>query len=446
MPPQVGVEIEWIRTRASVAFALATNDHEQPAREALAPLLADGGAKVEEYAYVLTRSGSQAQVESIVEMIYPTEYHHADLVKTVVGPISAADQIRTPATPTDYQTRNLGLTLKVTPQVGPNGKWIEFDVNIDKTSYAGDDSAGQHEAAVTWPKFHSQQITTNLVVRSGTHALLGVVAPVENASEERFLAFIRATTLPIITLERAIALWFPGHTLVESDPEPTRQEALGDPFAGQDLDPFSEPEPSERSPGIRLLFESVQAPKEAIASLMSLRETSDATTMRKAVTTLIQEKRATVTDALYASAMSAEKGAVRSGNEQIYAVEMSGSELPNSLKGPIDPEARLGIPTNYSTHEMRAEGLWADFDAQVGPDNTTTDLSIALSDTTHLGNRTYAKGLSAVGMPLYATSRIATNASFLDGDYTLLGIVSPRASNGTNLQFYNLIFVRNHIH
>lgn len=74
---------------------------------------------------VVTRSGENASIESVIEFPYPEEYEPPEIPNAVGG----NDGIVTPATPTNFTVENLGVSLEVLPQVGPNRRIIEVAVN-----------------------------------------------------------------------------------------------------------------------------------------------------------------------------------------------------------------------------------------------------------------------------------------------------------------------------
>ena len=135
----ISLSIEFISVDAQVAFALVAEDHQRSARKALAPMLTDGTARIEELAYILTRQHTQATLTSCVEIMYPTEYDPAETVQKLEGPITIRDQLRTPATPTAFTTRNVGLEIKATFKGTRNPGEIEVDLGISHAVHVGDD-------------------------------------------------------------------------------------------------------------------------------------------------------------------------------------------------------------------------------------------------------------------------------------------------------------------
>lgn len=87
---------------------------------------------------VITRSGQSAQIESIQEFIYPTEYEPPELPNQIganvqINPLNGQIGVNqgttpvTPANPTAFTTTNLGCMLEVLPQLGEGG-YVEVAV------------------------------------------------------------------------------------------------------------------------------------------------------------------------------------------------------------------------------------------------------------------------------------------------------------------------------
>ncbi|MGC6457800.1 MAG: Amuc_1098 family type IV pilus outer membrane protein [Akkermansiaceae bacterium] len=82
---------------------------------------------------VVTRPGQNATIESISEFPYPEDFEPPQLPNAVGGGGAAV----TPATPTNFTYKNLGVTLEVLPQVGPNREVIEVSVIPTVTDFEG---------------------------------------------------------------------------------------------------------------------------------------------------------------------------------------------------------------------------------------------------------------------------------------------------------------------
>lgn len=96
------------------------------------------GADVMVKPSTISRSGERSKVEIIREFIYPTEYEPPEVgqVNNNNG-ASGGDGNVTPANPTAFETRNVGVTLEVEPTVGPDRKYIELSLKPEMVEFEG---------------------------------------------------------------------------------------------------------------------------------------------------------------------------------------------------------------------------------------------------------------------------------------------------------------------
>ena len=394
----IGLSVEFISVDAQTAFDLAAEDHQQPARKALAPMLVDGNAKIEELAYILTRQGTQATLTSCIEITYPTEYDPAETVQKLEGPITVRDQLRTPATPTAFTTRNVGLEIEATLKDTSNPEEVEVNLSISQAVHVGDDRQGQFESELTWPRFHSKLVHGTHRLTYDTDTLVGLLETNAPHAQRRLLAFVKASKRPL--------------------PEPPSDESAKLAYLG-------------------ILTEAIQIPEASIPALLS----GDPSAARESVTTLIDAGTASILEASLTVSKSGQHGLVRSGMERIYPVEFDPPELQQTVAGPIDDGVRLATPAHGTTFERRQEGFWLEGNGTLRPDALVA-LSLRPRKTTLLGQRTCGQGLSEVKLPIFANQSLATDLSLIDGQHALIGLHSDRALDGSNLHTYTMIFVR----
>ena len=103
---------------------------------------------------VTTKSGMPAQIEIIREFIYPTEYDPPEIPNSFGNNLQGSNNSSslpglnpspatvstfpvTPATPTAFETRNVGVTLEVDPVVGANGYTIDLNLNPEVVEFEG---------------------------------------------------------------------------------------------------------------------------------------------------------------------------------------------------------------------------------------------------------------------------------------------------------------------
>ena len=136
---------------------------------------------------VTTRSGVNAQIQVVQEIIYPTEFE-------VTQPtIQGEGALVTPptVTPGGFETRETGVILNVTPTVGPDGYTIDLTLIpevaelVDWLQYGSaitlpeTDALGNHTGDRTYtynipqPVFHSRNVTTSIVIWDGQTVVMG---------------------------------------------------------------------------------------------------------------------------------------------------------------------------------------------------------------------------------------------------------------------------------
>lgn len=151
---------------------------------------------------VTTRSGQAASIHLIDEFIYPTEYEPPELPNTVgtaqiadidAGTVTDASSSTfpvTPATPTAFQSRDVGITLEVLPVADANRRYVDVTLNPRIVDFDGfvnygtpitTSSSGVFgtatrtltENAILMPVFSVRRVNSNLVVADGATIVIG---------------------------------------------------------------------------------------------------------------------------------------------------------------------------------------------------------------------------------------------------------------------------------
>lgn len=168
--------------------------------ERLVAMVGKKEARQESLTVIRARSGEKALAESILETIYATEYEPPELPNTVGVSISppetAADgtaptavpdttklagavtasqlgDLRTPGTPTSFETRNTGRTVEVEPTADQTGSIIDIRFALENVVHVGTSKHGQGLSLVEMPEFESQRTTTAATVSVGKPFLIG---------------------------------------------------------------------------------------------------------------------------------------------------------------------------------------------------------------------------------------------------------------------------------
>lgn len=137
-----------------------------------------GGTDLLSAPRVTTRSGVNAQIQVVREIIYPTEFDLTQPTVDTDGHVTMAPIV----TPGTFQTRETGVILNVTPTVGPDGytidlvmapevaelvDWIQYGSSI---TISGSDL---YFFNMPMPVFTSRNVTTSIVIWDGQTVVMG---------------------------------------------------------------------------------------------------------------------------------------------------------------------------------------------------------------------------------------------------------------------------------
>ncbi len=138
---------------------------------------------------VTTRSGQASSVVSIREFIYPTEYEPPELPNSVGD--GAGSTPVTPAMPTAFEKKDIGINLEVLPVADANKQYIDITLNPTFSNFDGFVNYGspinttqtgvlgnQETVEVTpntilMPVFSKQSVSTNVRVADGSTIVIG---------------------------------------------------------------------------------------------------------------------------------------------------------------------------------------------------------------------------------------------------------------------------------
>jgi hypothetical protein len=144
-----------------------------------------------------TVSGNTAQVKSVEEFRYPTEFCFVPPSDTNAP--APATQPRT-LVPGGFETREIGTLLNVTPTLGPDGRTINLTLVPEISTLAEparkiEVSYPGGKVTVEQPRFRSQQITTTVQMWSGTTILMGVADPVQGEDDRQITLMLLTATV-----------------------------------------------------------------------------------------------------------------------------------------------------------------------------------------------------------------------------------------------------------
>ncbi|MGL4401709.1 MAG: Amuc_1098 family type IV pilus outer membrane protein [Luteolibacter sp.] len=141
----------------------------------------------------VTRSGQSSNIEIVREFIYPTEYEPPELPNTV-DTFGGGSTPVTPATPTAFETKEVGITLEILPVVDASKQYITVTLNPIFSDFQGFVNYGSPinstvtnllgiqetvvvtENAILMPVFSKDTVSTTVdVLDGGTVAVGGLV-------------------------------------------------------------------------------------------------------------------------------------------------------------------------------------------------------------------------------------------------------------------------------
>jgi general secretion pathway protein D len=126
---------------------------------------------------VTTRSGVNAQIQVVKEIIYPTEFQITQ-PQFSTGSFSGTQVVTPPViTPSSFETREIGVILNVTPTVGPDGYTIDLVLAPEVSDLEGwinyGSSFGDFTFNVPQPIFATRKVQTTIVVWDGQTVVMG---------------------------------------------------------------------------------------------------------------------------------------------------------------------------------------------------------------------------------------------------------------------------------
>jgi hypothetical protein len=196
----VGIHLEWFEADEALARRLLAEYTGSSDAKALRDEAEKSGARVLETAYIATRSGQRAKVESLCELIYPMSGDPPEIPQELKGPIAAGVKLMTPRGYTSFDARNTGTTMEVDPVLSADGQTIDVNIAPEMVFLSSIKIIGHEESIMEQPIFVTSKMSTAVTVPSGDTILLGVHQPMDKTHKKRdpskrILLFLTATAL-----------------------------------------------------------------------------------------------------------------------------------------------------------------------------------------------------------------------------------------------------------
>jgi len=121
---------------------------------------------------VTTLNNQAAMIRIVEEFRYPTRYE-ASLIQFDIngdGDFDDAGETEFANVPRDFQQRDIGILMQVTPSVGRDGKTVTLVLVPEVSSFSEFRDLG---GGVSVPEFTSSQVTTSVMIEDGQTVVLG---------------------------------------------------------------------------------------------------------------------------------------------------------------------------------------------------------------------------------------------------------------------------------
>ncbi len=144
---------------------------------------------------VTTKSGANAEIKVVREIIYPTEFESS--TQNAGGTQTANTAVV--VTPTAFETRDTGVILNVTPVVGPDGYTIDLAMMpqvvelsdwINYGSTVMGPGGEPQQINMPQPVFHSRSIATSISIWDGQTVVMGGLITENQGTTEDKIPFL----------------------------------------------------------------------------------------------------------------------------------------------------------------------------------------------------------------------------------------------------------------
>ena len=215
LPKMIRVQVEFIEVEHAELTELMDSEvakSDTKLRAEVGKMVAAKKATIYETLMVTARPGQKATSESIEEFIYPTEYEPpelpAEIHTTEDGEKVKSDgkDYATGPTPTAFETRNLGSTLEIEPNLGANNKIIDLRFSPEMVFHVRNETwaewKGQHgDAPIQMPVMYSMRTSTSITLLDGTYCFVAALSP-KNAEgfpnfDKKLMVFVRADVVTV---------------------------------------------------------------------------------------------------------------------------------------------------------------------------------------------------------------------------------------------------------
>ena len=126
---------------------------------------------------ITTLNNQTATIEIVNEFVYPTRYEPTLIKEDLDGDgeftsvVNGIRETRFVNVPQGFETRDIGILLSVTPNIGIDKETITLTLRPEVSEATAD--AFTYSGEVSLPKFTTRNLTTNIIVKNGNTVMLG---------------------------------------------------------------------------------------------------------------------------------------------------------------------------------------------------------------------------------------------------------------------------------
>lgn len=385
-----------------------------------------GKARLDILENLTTKSGQRAVIESIDEVRYPTEF---------ASPLTAKGQ----ATPTAFETRNVGDTFELEPVIQPDGRTCSINLvpqHVNLLEFR-DVPNTPGALAVSQPIFTTQKLTTSLQLTSGEPYYLGTMTP--------------TTPHGIARGETPSEIWLAFLHVNIQGPPPAKPQPKPKTTAKSGEEP--------KTPPVELQYSCYSLDRATAREILVSQSPMNGPWEK--VSTLVAEKKARLEHITTIKTMSGQRAVVEEIQEVRFISEFQAEhrallrdtttrKVTNQIGEPKpktdstststeeisvtrdDPHSDV-IPGMGAAFETRNAGVTVEVEPVVGPDQITIDLNQVVQSVKLVGP------LKVTGIathyppqPLFETAKVTTSLSVPAGLPVLVSTLNPPGADGVN--------------
>ncbi|MFZ4765423.1 MAG: hypothetical protein ACOYMN_10760 [Roseimicrobium sp.] len=356
----------------------------KPFYERVRQFVAEGKATLETVVALPTKSGNRAIIESVDEVLYPTEFDPAEPGRPFALPVA-------------YEMRPTGARIEVDPVLHDDETEVDMNLAPDFCRLVGfrECKADPNQGGEIQPIFATRKVATSITCRLGVPTLLGT------------LSAPHATGLADAEGDGKVSVTF----------------ALARMSAPAEVGPPQAAESDATKAGnLRMVFRFYSMPRDKARDFLAT--TTDADKLHDLVRAMApadwkQERLITL------HTRTGQRAAIEEVVENIYGTGVEPSVSHAS--------AKQLLPASFSAFEMRPLGWRIEVDPVLGEDGRYADLNLAPEHTEFRG---YVQGHPLLErypqQSVFASQKITTAVTALLGHQCFLGTFNAPGDTGVN--------------